>query len=212
MSLDIRKLQNLYKSDAVSRASLDTLNEEGASQYPEVTEFGGGFLNGTAFAHLDDRKRTLEIVKALKAIERTGCGTFITGREGASSSMSWDLEPEEIYAFATGGGEPLVELEVATLPKSAPARRVGRGSSQRLAAGGGPATSRFPSLDTCIEFFSSTKSWPAPVVAAAQAGLWDDDVAPPEWQARLDLLERALERVRQGAPEPPRRPSSRKRA
>ena len=181
MSLDIQKLQNLYKSDAVSRAILDTLNDEGASQYHEVTEFGGGFLNGTAFADLDEKRRAQEIIKALKAIERTGCGTFITGREGKSSSMSWDLEPEEIYAFAIGGGEPLTEVEVATLPEPPPARRGGRGRGQRPAAGGGPAVSRFPKLDTCIEFFSTTKSWPAPVVAAAQAGLWEDDVAPPEW-------------------------------
>lgn len=42
MSLDIQKLQNLYKSDALSRAIIDTLKEEGASQVPEVTELGGG--------------------------------------------------------------------------------------------------------------------------------------------------------------------------
>ena len=160
MSLDIQKLRNLYKSDAVSRAIIDTLNEEGASQYPTVTEFGGGFLNGTSFAPLDERKRALEIVKALKAIEKTGCGTFITGREGNPSSMSWDLEPEEIYAFATGGGEPLVEHEVATLPE--------------------PARSRLPNLDRCLQSRSSIKSWAAPVVAAARAGLWEDDVAPRE--------------------------------
>ena len=175
MSLNIRKLQSLYKSDALSRAILDTLRVEGASQVPEVTEFGGGYVTVPAFAGLDEAKRTLAIVKALKAIEKTGCGTIITGRKGDNSRMSWDLEPEEIYAFATGGGEPLVELEVAVLPEAAP--------------------SRFPNLHTCVQSFGSTKPWPAPVVAAAQAGLWEDDVAPREWQERLDLLERTLKKL-----------------
>lgn len=194
MSLNVRKLQSLYKSDALSRAIIDTLGEEGASQVPEVTEFGGGSVYVPAFAGLDERKRTLAIIKALKTIEKTGCGTFIPEGNGGNSRMSWDLEPEEIYAFATGGGEPLVELEVATLPEHDPVRR-------------GRATLRFPNLDTCVQFFSSTKSWPAPVVAAAQAGLWKDDVAPPEWQRRLDRLERALEGVRHAAPEPPPGPA-----
>ena len=48
---------------------------------PEVTEFGGGYGNVPAFANLDERKRALEIIKALKAIQKTGCGTFIAGRE-----------------------------------------------------------------------------------------------------------------------------------
>jgi len=159
----------------VSRAIIDTLREEGASQVPEVTEFGGGYVTVPAFAGLNEAKRQLAIIKALKAIEKTGCGSFIKAGEGNNSRMSWDLEPPEIYAFATGGGEPLVELEVATLPER--------------------ASSRFPNLDTCVQFFASIKSWPAPVVAAAQAGLWEDDVAPRAWQARLDLLERALKKV-----------------
>lgn len=123
MSLNIRKLRSLYRSDAVSRAIIDTLKEEGASQVPEVTELGGGYVNVPAFAGLDERERVRAIIKALKAIQKTGCGTFITGRNGSNSRMSWDLEPEEIYAFATGGGEALVELEVATLPESGPVRR-----------------------------------------------------------------------------------------
>ena len=79
-----------------------------------------------AFVLLDERRRAQAVVQAFKAIEKTGCGTFIAGREGARSRMSWDLEPEEIYAFATGGGEALVELEVATLPEKGAARSVRR--------------------------------------------------------------------------------------
>lgn len=135
MSLDIRKLQKLYESDAVSRAIIDTLEEEGASQTPEVTEFGGGYVNVPAFEGLDEKKRALAIIKALKAIEKTGCGTFIAGRDGKSSRMSWDLEPEEIYAFATGGGEPLVEVEVATLPARGPAPRRAKRRPRARAAG-----------------------------------------------------------------------------
>lgn len=126
MSLNIRELQSLYAGDAVARAIIDTLKEEGASQVPEVTELGGGYLMVPAFTGLDERKHMQAIIKALMAIEKTGCGTFITGRDGEKTRMSWDLEPEEIYAFATGGGEPLVELEVATLPDRVASRRVAR--------------------------------------------------------------------------------------
>ena len=126
MSLDVRKLQNLYKSDALSRAILDTLKEEGAAQVPELTELAGDLENVEEFARLDERERARAMIRTFKAIEKTGCGTFIAGREGAASRMSWDLEPEEIYAFATGGGEALVEVEVATLPDPASARRAGR--------------------------------------------------------------------------------------
>ena len=120
MSLDVRKLQNLYKSDALSRAILDTLKEEGAAQVPELTELAGDLENVEEFARLDERERARAMIRTFKAIEKTGCGTFIAGRQGVGSRMSWDLEPEEIYAFATGGGEALVELEVATLPERAP--------------------------------------------------------------------------------------------
>jgi hypothetical protein len=147
----------------------------------------------------------LEIVRALKALHKTGCGTFITGREGEKSRMSWELEPEEIYAFATGGGAALVELEVAALPDHIPARPVGRGRGQRARARGGAATPRFPNLDACLASFASTKPWPAPVEAAAQAGLWEDDVAPSEWQARLDGLARAVDGVRRAGSAAPTR-------
>ena len=126
MSLDVRKLQNLYKSDAFSRAILDTLKEEGAAQVPELAELAGDFENVEEFARLDERGRARAMIRTFKAIEKTGCGTFIAGRRGAASRMSWDLEPGEIYAFATGGGEALIELEVATLPEHAPPRRVRR--------------------------------------------------------------------------------------
>ena len=143
MSLNIRKLQSLYKRDAVSRAILDTLREAGASQVPEVTELGDVMV--PAFARLDERKRIFAIVKALKEIEKTGCGTFIAGRKGESSRMSWELEPEEIYAFATGGGEPLVELEVATLPDPAPSRSRPAASLTAPRPNAGRARSPLPS-------------------------------------------------------------------
>ena len=105
MSLDLRKLQTLYNSDALARAILDTLKEEGAAQVPQVAELTGDCDNVKECAHLDESGRAQAVVRALKSIAKTGCGTFIGGREGdGSSRMSWDLEPEEIYAFATGGG------------------------------------------------------------------------------------------------------------
>lgn len=170
MSLDIQKLQSLYKRDALARAIIDTLEDEGASQVPEVTELGGGYVTVPAFATLDEKQCEREIIKALKAIQKTGCGTYIAAGDGKANRMSWDLEPQEIHAFATGGGEPLVEVEVATLPE------LGK---------------RFPNLETCVRS-APAKRWRAPVVAAARAGLWEDDVASAEWRKRLDRLQRAL--------------------
>jgi len=69
----------------------------------------------------------------------------VARRERNKSRMSWELEPEETYALATGCGEALVEVEVATLPELGPVRPAGRGRGQRALAGGGLATSRFPS-------------------------------------------------------------------
>lgn len=128
MSLDIRKLQTLYRDDALARAIFDTLAEEGAAQVPQVAELTGECENVKEFARLDERGRAQAIVRAFKAMAKTGCGTFIAGREGdGSSRMSWELEPEEIYAFATGAGEALVEVEVGTVPEQGPpARRGGR--------------------------------------------------------------------------------------
>ena len=79
--------------------------------------------------------------------------------------------------------------------------RVGGGAQGRLRSGvvSDPA---FPNLEICVEFFSSTKSWSEPALAAARAGLWDDDVPPPEWEERLDRLEDALDGVRGDASTP----------
>lgn len=58
----------------------------------------------------------------------------------------------------------------------------------------------FANLDVCIQFYASTKHWSPWTVAAARAGFFGtSDFAPPEWVAKLDLLERALERARKTA-------------
>lgn len=137
MSLDVRKLQNLYKTDAISRAIIDSLALEGAAQVSEVAELGGEFENVLGFAGLDEKKRELAVIRALKAIHQTGCGTLIAGSSARNSRISWELEPEEIYAFATGAGQPLVEVEVATLPQLTRVQRPGPTARQRPRDAGG---------------------------------------------------------------------------
>ncbi len=59
------------------------------------------------------------------------------------------------------------------------------------------APSGFANLDVCIQFHSSTKHWSPWTIAAARSGFFgSSDFAAPEWVAKLDTLEKALERVR----------------
>ncbi len=61
-------------------------------------------------------------------------------------------------------------------------------------------TGSFANLDVCIQFYASSKHWSPWTVAAARAGFFGGaDFAPPEWAAKLDVLERALDRSRKGA-------------
>ncbi|MBA2685295.1 MAG: helix-turn-helix transcriptional regulator [Gemmatimonadaceae bacterium] len=60
--------------------------------------------------------------------------------------------------------------------------------------------SSFANLDVCIQFYASSKHWSAWTIAAARAGFFGGaDFAPPEWAAKLDILERALDRARKVA-------------
>lgn len=62
------------------------------------------------------------------------------------------------------------------------------------------SSSAFPNLETCVEFHSGSKHWSAWTIAAARAGFWGSrDVAPPEWSAKLDTLEKALEKIQKGS-------------
>lgn len=55
----------------------------------------------------------------------------------------------------------------------------------------------FPNLDVCIKFYTATKKWSPWTIAAARAGFFGrTDFDGPEWVAKLDLLEKALERTR----------------
>ena len=182
MAIKQARLQKLYKTDAVARAILDEM-ADGGDQEPEVETLAALCANAAPLKRLTPRKRALAIIKALKAIQETGCGTFILGRKGHSSRMRWEIEPDEVHALAKGAGETLVALDIATLPDALDDAR------ERDAA-------TIPNLETCVRFFASTKAWSAPALAAARAGLWEDDVPPPMWQERLDRLERALEDVK----------------
>lgn len=55
----------------------------------------------------------------------------------------------------------------------------------------------YSNLTICIQFHASTKHWSPWTIAAARAGFFGNaDFAAPEWAAKLDVLERALERAR----------------
>lgn len=57
----------------------------------------------------------------------------------------------------------------------------------------------FTNLTKCVEFYAGSKQWSAWTIAAAQAGYFGTtDFTPPQWEAKLDLLERALDKARKG--------------
>lgn len=57
----------------------------------------------------------------------------------------------------------------------------------------------FTNLTKCVEFYAGSKNWSAWTIAAAQAGYFGTtDFTPPQWEAKLDQLEKALERARRG--------------
>lgn len=60
-----------------------------------------------------------------------------------------------------------------------------------------PGNGTYKNLDVCLQFYAATKHWSPWTVAAARAGFFGNaDFAPPEWPAKLDALEKALERAR----------------
>ncbi len=58
----------------------------------------------------------------------------------------------------------------------------------------------FPNLEVCIQFHSGKKSWSAWTLAAARAGYWgSQDIPAPDWEAKLDALEKTLDRGRKAS-------------
>lgn len=56
---------------------------------------------------------------------------------------------------------------------------------------------RFRNIDVCVKFFGGKKNWSPWTIAAAKAGVYgDEDFASPEWEEKLDKLEKALGNVR----------------
>lgn len=54
-------------------------------------------------------------------------------------------------------------------------------------------------LQKCIDFYGGTKHWSQWTIAAARAGFFgSSDFAPPQWETKLDYLERAMEKARKG--------------
>lgn len=65
------------------------------------------------------------------------------------------------------------------------------------------ADNPFPNLDRCLAFYAATKTWSPWTIAAAKAGYFGpEDVAPPDWEHRLDALEQRM--MRDKSPPAPR--------
>jgi len=59
---------------------------------------------------------------------------------------------------------------------------------------------RYRNIDVCVKFWHGRKEWSTWTIAAAKAGLFGtEDFPAPEWQPRLDRLEKALDAVRKSA-------------
>lgn len=59
---------------------------------------------------------------------------------------------------------------------------------------------RFHNVDVCVKFFGTRKTWSPWTIAAAKAGVYgEQDYPSPEWEPKLDRLEKALAAVRKGA-------------
>lgn len=64
-----------------------------------------------------------------------------------------------------------------------------------------PSSGHFPNLDVCLAFNVGSKTWSPWTVAAARAGFFGPkDFPAPDWQGRLDNLEKVLERARKHGP------------
>ena len=63
MRMNVQKLRRLPGRTPCRARASPRSREEGASQVPEVTEFGGGYVTVLAFAGLDERKRALAITR-----------------------------------------------------------------------------------------------------------------------------------------------------
>lgn len=71
--------------------------------------------------------------------------------------------------------------------------------NQASSAAQSPSDS-FSNLSTCIAFYAASKHWSPWTIAAARAGYFGQaDFAPPEWAAKLDVLEKTLEKGRKMA-------------
>ena len=61
------------------------------------------------------------------------------------------------------------------------------------------SASRYPNLETCIEFHASTREWSPWVLAAARAGYFGpEDFVAPKWPEKLDSLEKIMQSARKG--------------
>jgi DNA-binding XRE family transcriptional regulator len=138
--------------------------------------------------HFKDQSRTPQIKMALAlGISQQSVSKLLSGVYRPSIKVATELailddkeSLEELigeYATAAGSGLP-------------PASQ--NGSS---------AHEPYPNLSTCVAFYSSKQKWNPWTIAAARAGYFGpSDFEAPDWKAKLDSLEKALERNRKTSP------------
>ena len=152
----------------------------------------------------------------MKAVKRTKTSPARPGGQEAMAlacgvsqqTISALIDPDNKYkpgykvaaAIANLDGKTLDDLigeygHDDDLDEEAPASGTEERKSKQPPVGPEP----FANLTTCIHYNASTKHWSPWTIAAARAGYFGlTDFPAPEWQGKLDLLEKALERARKG--------------
>ena len=108
-------------------------------------------------------------------------------------SNKWKPGMTTALAIAELDGQELVDL-VGPLQGAEPP------ASGALPLSEDHPETRFHNIDVCVKFWNGKKTWSPWTIAAAKAGVYgDQDLPAPEWQPKLDKLEKALLDVRKSA-------------
>lgn len=139
-------------------------------------------------AAFDDRERAilLATVRALrdKFPRQADLAAAIGVTQPSLSHMlrgTWTPSVAAARGIAKAAGKPLHEL---------------LGRSEAIDDDAPPSSAGPENLNACVRFFAGVKEWSPWTLCAARAGYWPDDVPPPEWERRLDLLEAGLAALR----------------
>lgn len=118
-----------------------------------------------------------------------------------------EKKTQEDLALAIGISQQSVSnlIKGSYRPGLQPARQIALLDGKKLedlvgefatVAAAGP-DGNYANLDVCIQFHGASKHWSPWTIAAARHGYFGlADFAPPEWAAKLDMLETALQKAR----------------